>query len=137
VIGPLLDREPSNVVVANRTKDKAVSLAKRCSDHGEIHGCGIDEVLTNDFDIIINASATSLSGSLPAISPKVFTHARLAYDMAYGSERTAFQVWAQQNGAERSVDGLGMLVEQAAESFEIWHGVRPITASVIEQIRNT
>ncbi len=137
VLGPILARQPKRVVVANRTKDKAVSLARRFSSNGSIEGCGLDEVERSTFNIVINASAASLSGELPAISESVFDQARLAYDMAYGAKPTPFQTWAQSCGVRQAVDGLGMLVEQAAESFKIWHGVRPETAQVIDVLRKS
>ncbi len=135
VLGPMLKRKPQQMVVANRTKDKAVQLVQRFQHLGAIKGCGLDELEGAQFDIVINASSASLAGALPAVPDSVFNGVRLAYDMAYGSEPTPFQLWAKGCGAQRSVDGLGMLVEQAAESFKIWHGIRPETAAVIETLR--
>ncbi len=135
IIGPILDRSPMATTIANRTKDKAMELALTFSKFGPVSGCGLDEVSGQSYDIVINATSTELTGSLPAISAHVFRRAELVYDLMYGAERTLFMKWGQKNGARRVSDGLGMLVEQAAESFYIWHGQFPETDSVIETVR--
>ena len=131
VIGPLLECSPATLVIANRTASKARDLAAHF-DH-RVAGCGLDEVNT-PFDLAINATAASLGGELPAISAQVFKPASLAYDMMYGKGPTPFLKLAQENGA-KTADGLGMLVEQAAEAFYVWRGVRPDTRPVIESLR--
>ncbi len=136
VLGPLLGKQPQLVALANRTKDKAMWLAEKFRSTGNINGSGLEELEGQEFDIIINASASSLNKQLPAVPRGVFATAKLAYDMAYGSEVTHFQNWSKECGAKVSVDGLGMLVEQAAEAFYIWHRERPETASVIEKLRS-
>ena len=130
VIGPLLDAGASRIVIANRTPDRAVALAKRFDCR--VGGCGFD---TPDapFDVVINATAASLTDDLPRVSPAVFGPRSLAYDMMYGRD-TPFLVLARKAGATPS-DGLGMLVEQAAEAFFVWRGVRPDTAPVIAGLR--
>lgn len=135
ILGPMLDRNPLATTVANRTKDKAMQLAVEFSRFGEISGCGLDEVSGRSHDIVINATSTELTGALPAVSPRIFENAELAYDLMYGAERTLFMKWGRGNGARMISDGLGMLVEQAAESFLIWHGQKPETGSVIETVR--
>ncbi len=135
ILSPILDRNPLAATVANRTKDRALDLAREFSRFGEISGCGLDEVSGRSYDIVINATSTELTGALPAVSPHVFENAELAYDLMYGAERTLFMKWGQKNGARMVSDGLGMLVEQAAESFLIWHGQKPETGSVIEAVR--
>ena len=135
ILGPILDRNPLASTVTNRTKDKAMELARDFSKFGEISGCGLDEVSGRSYDIVINATSTELTGALPAVSPRVFENAELAYDLMYGAERTLFMKWGRKNGARMDSDGLGMLVEQAAESFLIWHGRKPATRSVIETVR--
>ncbi|MDH3979473.1 MAG: shikimate dehydrogenase [Gammaproteobacteria bacterium] len=135
VIEPLLQEQPALLVIANRTADKAVALAQHFCTLGHIEGCGLDDVTGQTFDLIINATAASLSGAVPAIAGSVVTPDTCCYDMMYGSEPTAFMAWAQVQGAQQVMDGLGMLVEQAAESFYLWRKVRPDTAPVITALR--
>ena len=136
VLGPLLDSEPALVHVVNRTAEKASALAHRFSQQtaGQIIGNGLDRVI-DSYDLIINGTAASLTGKLPEIKPCCIDTATVAYDMMYGSEPTLFMKWALNHGAEQAHDGLGMLVEQAAESFRVWHGQLPETAPVISYIR--
>jgi len=131
VIEPLLSSKPASLTIANRTKHKALQLAEDFSDLGNIKGCGLDEFGTDSYDIIINGTSASLSGELPALSATLINENTFCYDMMYATEPTPFMRWAQQQGAKRVVDGKGMLVEQAAESFRIWRGCEPETAPVI------
>jgi len=135
VIEPLLNEKPALLVIANRTPDKAVALARSFCDLGHTEGCGLDVPEGQGFDIIINATAASLTGDVPALPASVVTSASWCYDMMYADQPTAFMNWADELGAHRVMDGLGMLVEQAAESFYLWRGVRPDTASVITKLR--
>jgi shikimate dehydrogenase len=137
VIEPLLQEQPELLVIANRTADKAVELARHFCTQGHIEGCGLDGVAGQAFDLIINATAASLSGQVPAIGDSVITPRSRCYDMMYGNEPTAFMNWANALGARQVMDGLGMLVEQAAESFYLWRNVRPDTAPVIAALRET
>ncbi len=130
VIEPLLDQQPAELVIANRTVSRAQELVELFA-HG-IRACSFDAADT-PFDIIINATAASLAGDLPPLSPRVFTQDTLAYDMMYGRD-TPFLDFARTHEA-RTADGLGMLVEQAAEAFYLWRGVRPDTAPVITSLR--
>jgi shikimate dehydrogenase len=130
VIEPLLDQQPAALVIANRTVGRAQELAE-LFDRG-VRACGFDAVDT-PFDLVINATAASLAGELPPLSPRVFTPDTLAYDMMYGRD-TPFLAFARSHGAA-TADGLGMLVEQAAEAFALWRGVRPDTAPVIASLR--
>ena len=130
VIEPLLEQQPAALVIANRTVSRAQELAALFG-HG-IRACGFDEAST-PFDLIINATAASLAGELPPLSPQLFTANTLAYDMMYGRD-TPFLAFARAHGAA-TADGLGMLVEQAAEAFYVWRGVRPDTAPVIASLR--
>jgi shikimate dehydrogenase len=130
VIELLLEQQPATLVVANRTVSRAQELAELFG-HG-IRACGFDEA-TTPFDLIINATAASLAGELPPLSPRAFTAHTLAYDMMYGRD-TPFLTFARAHGAA-TADGLGMLVEQAAEAFYLWRGVRPDTAPVIASLR--
>jgi shikimate dehydrogenase len=135
VLEPLLAERPALLVIANRTANKAVELARLFCDLGRTEGCGLDDVAGHSFDVLINATAASLSGEVPAIAGDTVTAGSWCYDMMYGDRPTAFMEWARDQGAMHVMDGLGMLVEQAAESFYIWRDVRPDTAPVIEALR--
>jgi shikimate dehydrogenase len=135
VIEPILQEQPSLLVVANRTADRAVALARHFCVLGHIEGCGLDDVAGQTFDLIINATAASLAGQVPAISGSVISPQSRCYDMMYGNGPTAFMSWSREQGAVQVMDGLGMLVEQAAESFYLWRNVRPDTAPVIAALR--
>lgn len=133
VILPVLGERPAELVIANRTVEKAVDLASRFAQHGCISASTF-EALQGRFDIVINATSASLDDALPPLSPAVFDNATFAYDMMYGRAPTVFMRFASGHGAAVR-DGLGMLVEQAAESFFLWRGVRPDTASVFAELR--
>jgi len=135
VLEPLLLESPTSLVIANRTVSKAQQLADDFSSFGNISACGFEDLNGQQFDIIINGTSASLSGDLPPLPDHLFTKHSCAYDMMYAKEATVFMQWSKQQGAEIILDGLGMLVEQAAESFYIWRGVRPETKSVIEKLR--
>ncbi len=135
VIAPLLQERPALLVIANRTAAKAVELARAFCDLGHVEGCGLPDLEGQPFDIIINATAASLSGEVPALPGSIVTPQSWCYDMMYGDRPTAFMDWSQTRGAARALDGLGMLVEQAAESFFLWRKVRPDTAPVIAALR--
>jgi len=130
VIEPLLDQQPAALVIANRTVSRAEELAELFGRG--VRACGFDAANT-PFDLVINATAASLAGDLPPLSPRVFTPDTMAYDMMYGRD-TPFLDFARTHGA-RTADGLGMLVEQAAEAFHLWRGVRPDTAPIIVALR--
>ncbi|HEX2830412.1 MAG TPA: shikimate dehydrogenase [Burkholderiales bacterium] len=137
VCGPLLDRQPACLVIANRTVEKAVALAQRFAGYypgADLIGIGYDALGGRAFDVVINATSAGLSGEMPALGKTVFARGALAYDMVYG-RATPFLELAADAGA-RTADGLGMLVEQAAESFFVWRGVRPDTAPVIALLRS-
>ncbi len=135
VLAPLLAEQPTEVFIANRTVDKAVELAESFGDLGRISGGGFDELEGQRFDIVINATAASLAGEVPPLPDALLARQALCYDMMYGAEPTPFMRWAGDHGAGRVSDGLGMLVEQAAESFFLWRGVRPETLPVITALR--
>jgi len=136
IILPILEQSPQTLVVANRTVDKAVKLAAEFHGKGPITGCGFDHLKGRQFDLILNATSASLSGQLPPLPSGLLAEGGNCYDLAYGNEPTAFVRWGQENHAEKSLDGLGMLVEQAAEAFFIWRGVRPKTRPVIELLNS-
>lgn len=133
VMLPLLNQQPAMLAVANRTSAKAAELASRFIQHGNVRAVDFSSLQT-PFDVVINATAASLTADLPPIPPAVFGIDCLAYDMMYGKEPTVFMRFAGGLGAIPR-DGLGMLVEQAAESFFIWRGVRPDTAPIFAELR--
>lgn len=135
VLEPLLLEQPTLLVIANRTAEKAVALARQFCDLGHIEGCGLDDVAGQSFDLIINATAASLAGQVPTLPDSVVTPDCWCYDMMYADKATPFMEWSRQRGATRSLDGLGMLVEQAAESYFVWMNVRPQTQPVIAELR--
>jgi len=135
VLGPLLEERPALLVIANRTADRATELAREFAALGPVSGCGFDALRGKQFDVVINGTAASLHGDLPPLPDDLPTPGAFCYDLMYGAQPTLFMRWAQQRGAAQVVDGLGMLVEQAAEAFFIWRGVRPHTAPVIAQLR--
>jgi shikimate dehydrogenase len=141
VLGPLLDRAPGAISIANRTVSKASTLVDRFSDQVEINSatliqaCALSDIPDQPYDLIINGTAASLEGNLPGINPACLGPHTTVYDMMYSLQPTIFMSWALSCGADRAHDGLGMLVEQAAESFFIWHGQRPLTTPVIQALR--
>lgn len=139
VVLPLLERGPRGLAIVNRTASKAEGLVAQFGAAAYEAGCtltggGPDAVEPYPYDVIVNATAGSLDAALPDCDDRAFGTATLAYDMMYGAEPTVFMRHAQSLGA-RSADGLGMLVEQAAESFYVWRGVRPDSAPVLAELR--
>jgi len=132
IIGPILAQAPTRLVIANRTAEKALLLADEFDSLGDISGCGFADLAHAQFDLILNATSASLSGQLPPLPDHLLADGGSCYDLAYGNEPTAFVRWGLEHGARLSLDGLGMLVEQAAEAFYIWRGVRPQTRPVID-----
>lgn len=135
VLEPLLAEGPASLRVANRTAAKAEALADDFADLGPIRGGGF-EAVAGPFDLVINGTSASLGGALPPLPDDLFAAGATAYDMMYGAELTVFLRWARERGA-RPLDGLGMLVEQAAEAFFQWRGKRPDTAPVLAELRRS
>jgi len=135
ILDPLFDEQADRVVIANRTVNRAQKLADIFSDRGDISTCGFDELVSSNFDIVINATSASLQGDVPPLPEGLVNKNTCCYDMMYSAADTPFVAWAKAHGAGIALDGLGMLVEQAAESFFIWRGVRPETGSVIKSLR--
>jgi len=135
ILAPLLEQNPSRLLIANRTVERARQLATEFSDLGELQGCGFDSLTGAHFDIIINATAAGLQGQVPDLPDGIIDSSSCCYDLMYASEPTAFVRYARQHDVQAAFDGLGMLVEQAAESFHIWRGVTPDTAPVIAALR--
>ncbi|MCP8688283.1 shikimate dehydrogenase [Marinobacterium sedimentorum] len=137
VIQPLLEQQPQQLVIANRTPAKATELAALFADLGPVQGCGFGDLAGQSFDLIINGTAASLQGEVPPLPAGVLASAGWCYDMMYSADVTVFGRWAQQQGAAKVLDGLGMLVEQAAESFRIWRGVKPETRCLVDTLRDS
>ena len=135
---PLLDSRPAHLTIANRTVGKAEALAALFAAHAgdtALDACGFDALAGRCFDLVINATAASLADELPPLPPGLYAEGALAYDMMYARAPTRFMRAALADGAARVADGLGMLVEQAAESFTLWRGVRPDSAPVLAELR--
>lgn len=151
ILGPLLRESPSEIVIANRTPARAEALLPLFGEHevGEqikhvaagaqqavsMRACGFEALPGQQFDWVINGTSASLQGALPPLPADLLAAKAWCYDLMYADETTPFCHWAEAHGAEQAIDGLGMLVEQAAESFRIWRGVRPPSADVIKLLR--
>ena len=141
IIGPIIDRAPACITIANRTVSRASTLINRYTDPIEkspatrLQACALTDIPDQPYDLIINGTAASLEGKLPGISPACLSPDSTVYDMMYSPQPTVFMSWALSCGVNHAHDGLGMLVEQAAESFFIWHEQRPQTAPVIQAMR--
>ncbi len=131
VLAPLLEQEPREIRIANRTPERAERLRDEFSDLGEISASGFAEVDDRPWDVVINATAASLAGEVPDLPARTIGRESVCYDMAYGRGDTAFMRWASERGSVHAHKGWGMLVEQAAESYLLWHGVRPETRTVM------
>ncbi len=138
VLGPILAEHPAAITIANRTVARAealVALFASAAGATCLSSCGFEQP-REPFDVIINGTSASLQGDLPPLSPEVIGGETVVYDMMYSLQTTTFNRWALEQGAQNVHDGLGMLVEQAAESFRVWRGISPATAPVIGQLRN-
>ena len=134
ILAPLLERKPSALVIANRTVARAAALVQAFKDMGPIQACGFLEIEGPPYELIINATSASLQGHMPELPPGLVGEETVCYDLAYGRGHTAFTMWATSLYAGRVCKGWGMLVEQAAEAFQLWRGVRPSTHSVLEAL---
>ena len=133
VIQPMLEAQVASVVIANRTVSKAQAIADVFAG-APVTACGYKDIQGPAFDLIVNGTSASIGGELPPVPAEAINANSCGYDMMYGAEKTPFCEWCEQHGA-RAIDGLGMLVEQAAESFAIWRGVKPETAEILNQLR--
>ncbi len=136
IVAPLLELGPAALAIANRTADRARVVAASFADIGAVNGCGFDGIDAHPWDLVLNATAASLGGGRPDISPAVIGKGTICYDLAYGAEPTSFLSWALAEGAAGAHLGWGMLVEQAAESFYLWRGLRPDTRAVIDVLKD-
>jgi shikimate dehydrogenase len=135
VIAPLLAESPASLFIANRSADKAAALAESFADIAPVNAGNFGDAEGKSFDVVINATSASLSGESLPLPPGIFAAGSLAYDMMYGKGETPFLAMARSQGAARCADGLGMLVEQAAEAFLVWRGMRPASAPVLADLR--
>ena len=135
ILGPLLDGLPKMLVVANRTHDKAVALAEQFAPLGPIAAIAPSALPGHEFDLVVNSTSVGLATQAHEWPTAVFAKGSFAYDLVYADQPTQFVRWATQHGAARTADGLGMLIEQAAESFHLWRGVRPETMPVFALLR--
>jgi shikimate dehydrogenase len=138
VLHPILAQSPALLVITNRTLDKALSMVKKVEEQGDyryvsVNAYAFEDLSDQQFDIVINATSTGLTDSTLPLPSTIFAPNALAYDMMYGRE-TPFMTFAYQQGAQVA-DGLGMLVEQAAEAFFVWRGIRPVTQAIMQQMR--
>ena len=136
IIAPILKQSPQSLTIANRTVDKAIKLAAEFHSLGAITGHGFDDLKKRQFDLVINATSASLSDQLPPIASESLANGGTCYDLAYADKPTAFVRWGLESHALKSLDGLGMLVEQAAEAFFIWRGIRPKTRAIIDLLNS-
>lgn len=138
VLGPLIEEKPQSIIIANRSVGKAEALCAAFTNNScALHARGYDDLSHDDqFEIVINATSLSLQKALPPLPNTIFAKNALSYDMTYGREPTSFMVWSEQHKASIISDGLGMLIEQAADAFEIWEGVRPETKSVYALLKS-
>ena len=134
VLAPLLALEPQIIVIANRTADRARALAAAFAQLGNVQGAGFRYIAGGAFDLVINATSASLTGEIPDVPAAIIGPDTFCYDMAYGKGETPFVRWCLGHGCRAAVPGWGMLVEQAAESFRLWRGVRPLTGPVLSAL---
>ena len=134
VLLPILAQNPKAITIANRTISKAEALCQNFNDE-RLSACSFEETAQQDYDLIINATSASLSGDLPPVPAVIITNSVVCYDMVYSKDETPFLKWAKEHGALKIIDGLGMLVGQAAVSFSVWHKVTPDVQPVIELLR--
>lgn len=136
VLGPLLEQSPAGLTLANRSPEKALALAQDFNNLGNIQAITFDDLGDREYDLVINGTAAGLGNEVPAIPDSVVAEHTICYDMMYNvNAATAFVDWALARGAAQAFDGLGMLVEQAAEAFSVWRNIRPTTVEIIQSIR--
>jgi shikimate dehydrogenase len=135
IISPLMEKEPSSLTIANRTASKANQLVSRFQQYLNIDACGIDALKPDQpYDIIINATSAAITSTSIDFPYFIIAKNTICYDLSYGSSPTQFMLWAMENGAECAIQGWGMLIEQAAESYLIWRKIRPDTSAILKQL---
>ncbi len=135
IMPALIAQNPASITIANRSVDKAQKIAQIYADKTPIAVFAYAQLPKQAYDLVINGTSAGLKGGLPPVPAETVSAHTLCYDMIYGQGETMFQQWARQQGAKKALDGLGMLVEQAAESFKIWRQCEPDTGAVIAQLR--
>ena len=136
VVLPLLDHQPQEVVIVNRTAEKAQNLAKLFAQHGKVSGYGFNNLPENDYALIINSTSSSMNDELPALDQKHITNCEVAYDMFYSLQNTIFMNWvAQYNSKTKLLDGSGMLVGQAAQAYYVWRNKMPAILPVVNALK--
>ena len=136
VLQPLLAESPASLVIANRTVDRAHTLARDFAQLGRLRASAYDDLPAEPYHVVINATAAGLANELPPLAPGLLAETDACYDMMYRLDaETAFVTWSRSQGIERSYDGLGMLIEQAAEAFHRWRGIHPDTATLAAELR--
>ncbi len=136
ILQPLIEQHPAGITIANRTVSRAQELIENFDSTVPLQAAGYDRLQGEKFDLVINATSLSLEDKVPPLPDGLLSDRGCCYDLMYADRQTSFCRWGQQQGAKLSVDGLGMLVEQAAESFLLWRGVRPQTQPVIARLRS-
>ena len=135
IMAPLLEQEPARIMIANRTFSRAAALAEHFSALGPVEACRFaDAALAGPWHLVINATSAGLRNEKLPFPPEIIDRKTVAYDLSYSLNTTPFCRWAKKHGAARSLMGWGMLVEQAAESYRIWHGISPDTAPILNQL---
>ena len=134
ITGPLLSQTPNQLIVANRTPEKAAAIATQFKTQGDILSAALNEIPKTPVDFIINATSASINGQVPNISNELVGRKTWCYDLFYSDKPTAFLQWAKAQGAEKCIDGLGMLVEQAAIAFHLWRGIHPNTKPILKKL---
>jgi len=134
ILEPLLAAKPETVVVTNRTAKRGISIANEFLQYGSVQWQPFEQIGDLSFDIVVNATSAGLTGNVPNLPNQIFAPGSLAYDMGYSGQPTPFIIWAKEQGAARAVNGLGMLIEQAALSFKLWHKVEPDTGVAMQLI---
>jgi shikimate dehydrogenase len=134
VLGPLLEQSPREIVIVNRTPERAADLASHFGSLGPVEACGYDTLRAEPFDLVIHATSAGIEGSSPPVPRECVTDGTICYDMFYALTDTPFTRWSREAGSERILQGWGMLIEQAAESFLFWHGQRPDSRAILAEI---
>lgn len=138
IVGPLVDCKPLSITIANRTFGKAKALADYFSSAGPVSACRFEDVRgKQEYELVINATSAGFKGEIPPYPTAAIGENTFCYDLSYGLTPTPFSGWAAEQGAARSIMGWGMLVEQAAESFRLWRGIRPDSVAVLKQVSIT
>jgi shikimate dehydrogenase len=136
ILEPLMRERPKELLIVNRTASRAVQLAAEFADLGPVEGGAYSLIGSRQFDLVINGTSAGLSGEMPELPASLLTDHSCCYDMVYGAQPTVFMRWAAHHAAWAVSDGLGMLVEQAAQSFYLWNQAKPETRPVISQLRS-